>query len=275
MRSVLLSALLLGLCGADVGTYASVSRLIENRSIHAVPAGQHVVEYERSSLLGSLFTFLFGTFIGWWILFISAFLVSTPFINRYRAWVALRRYMAAQGQKFANPQNADARFQVAQIYLQARRYRKALGYAREAVTIAEANPVYAGAPYPYLRALGQALYGLRRYAEAREAYERALKARSDLGYFDALLGLAKTHYRSGDVKRAFEYAKHAAAEQESQLEPYFRWAQAAAWIGRSNEVDEARRRFWTIALRLPRFARQRRLWWRSAFLMFPLSRRIG
>lgn len=227
------------------------------------------------SVLEVLACFLFGTIFGWWVLFVGAFVLSMPFLNRYRAWLAKRRFMRAQGQKFANPQNADARFQLAEIYLQAGRHRPAEAYAREAVSIASTNPVYDGVPYAYLRALGQALYGRRRYAEATDAFQRALKAKSELGYFDALIGLAKARYRAGDVKKAFEFARHAVAEQESHLEGYFRWAQAAARLRRPDDVRAARDRFWKVALNQPRYARQRRIWWRLAFIAFPISRLVG
>jgi len=227
-------------------------------------------------VLGVLFSFLFGTIFGWWILLILAFTMVAPFLGRYRAWLAKRRFMAAQGQKFSNPQNADARYQLAEIYLEAGRWKQAHRYAYDAVAIAQTNPLFEGAtPYLYLRALGQALYGQRRYAEAVDAFGRALKARSDRGYVDALLGMAKARYRMGKTAEAFEFAKHAVAEEESNLEAYFRWAQAAAKMGRAADVAEARGRFWRIALKLPRYARQRRVWWRLAFATFPLSRLVG
>ncbi len=228
-----------------------------------------------SAVLGTIAWFLFGTFYGWWVLFAMAFVVSLPFLNAYRAWRAKQRFMAAQGQKFANPQNADARFQIAEIYLQAGRWKSAHPYAHHAVEIASQNPVYDGVPFAYLRALGRSLYGMRRYAEAADVFQRALKAKSELGYFDALLGVSKCAYRGGQLETALEYAKHAVAEQESHLEPYFRWAQAAAALGKAGEADAARERFWRTALALPRYARQRRLWWRLAFMTFPLSRLIG
>jgi Tfp pilus assembly protein PilF len=227
-------------------------------------------------VLSVIFSFLFGTIFGWWILLILAFTIAAPFLGRYRAWLAKRRFMAAQGQKFSNPQNADARYQLAEIYLEAGRWKQAHMYARDAVAIAQSNPLFEGAiPYLYLRALGQALYGQRRYADAVDAFERALKAKSERGYVDALLGMSKARYRMGKAGEALEFAKHAVAEETSNLEAYFRWAQAAAKMGRAAEVAEARERFWRTALKLPRYARQRRMWWRLAFATFPLSRLLG
>ncbi len=227
-------------------------------------------------VLRVLFSFLFGTIFGWWILLILAFTIAAPFLGRYRAWLAKRRFMAAQGQRFSNPQNADARYQLAEIYLEAGRWKQAHRYAYDAVAIAQTNPLFDGAvPYLYLRALGQALYGQRRYAEAVDAFDRALKAKSERGYVDALLGMSKARYRLGKTGEALEFAKHAAAEEESNLEAYFRWAQSAAKMGRAAEVAEARNRFWRVALKLPRYARQRRMWWRLAFATFPIARFLG
>jgi tetratricopeptide (TPR) repeat protein len=219
--------------------------------------------------------FLFGTIFGWWVLFIIAFLVSLPVIHRYRAWVAMRRFMRAEGQKFANPQNADARYQLAEIYAASGNWRRAAAYAEEAVAIAGTNPLFDAVPYGYLRCLGRAQYGRRRYAESAATYERALKAKSDLGYADALLGLAKARWRLREPEKALEFAKHAVAEQQSLLEAYFRWAQAAAQLGREPEVTEARRQFRKVAAALPAFAGKQRLRWRLAFATFPLSRHVA
>ena len=196
-------------------------------------------------------------------------------VQRYRAWGARRRYMAAQGAKLSNPQNAEARYGLAHLYAQARRWRRAQSYANEAVDVATDNPLYTGVPYAYYRVLGLSLYGLRRYAEAADVFERALKARSETDHLDALLGLAKANYRLGRYEQALDFARHAVAEQESALEGYFRWAQCAAKLRNAPETAEARRRFRAVAATLPWFARQRRLGWRFAFLLFPISRRIG
>jgi tetratricopeptide (TPR) repeat protein len=225
----------------------------------------------RPGILDALASFLFGTILGWWILLLGVFVLSLPLVHRYRAWLSLRRFMRAQGERLANPQNADARFQLAEIHLQAGRWKPAARYAGEAIAIASENPLFDGIPYAYLRCLGEARYGSRDYAGAEETFERALKAKSEMGYGDALLGLAKARYRLGRLEGALEFAKHAVAEQQSMLEAYFRWAQAAAALGRPDEVAAARQQFRRVAAGLPRFAHKKRLRWRLAFLAFPLS----
>ncbi len=231
--------------------------------------------HASGSLWQTLAWFLFSTIFGWWVLFIGAFIVSLPFIRAYRAWAATRRFIRAQGLKFVNPQNADARYQLAELHRAAGRWRPAAVFAEQAVGIASSNPLFEGVPYAYLLCLGQSFYGLRRFNESSAAFERALKSTSELGYADALLGLAKAKHRLGDHGKALEFAKHALDEQQSQLEAYFRWAQAAAKLGKFDEVSAATERFHTVAASLPRFAGRQRTRWRLAFLIFPISRRIA
>jgi len=98
---------------------------------------------------------------------------------------------------------------------------------------------------------------------------------SDTGYAEALLGVARSEYRAGRLAEAVAFGRHAVTENESLLEAYFRWAQAAAAGKEEAERTKAAEDFRRVAAALPPFARQRRLWWRMAFLFFPIARRIG
>lgn len=227
-------------------------------------------------LLRTLVWLLFGSIFGWWILFIIGAVIVGALRHRVRAWVRSRRYMGAQASKLANPQNADVRMGLAEIYLQGRRWKKAERYAREAIATAKDNPLYDGRiPYAFHTSLATALYGRRRYAEAEASFRDALASPSQTGYHEALLGLAKSLYRLKRCEEALDFARHAANENTSSLETYFRWAQAAAALGRGDEVGEARRRFHETARALPPFSRERRLRFRLAFAFFGLARRVG
>lgn len=219
---------------------------------------------------------LLYNWFAWWVAIVLLVLLATPFVHRFRLWQAKRRFIESQGSKLGNPQNADARFQLANIYADGRSWRLAHEYAADAVKVAEENPLFEGkVPYHFLRLLGDVLYRRGRIDEAVAAYRRSLEAKADLGHGDALFGLGRALLRKGDPEKAVEFLRHAIHENGSNLEAYFRLAQASALLGREGDVESARREFRAVAASLPRFARQRRLRWRLAFLLFPMTRHVA
>ncbi len=217
---------------------------------------------------------LFNLFF-WWIALIVLVVACTPLVRRFRTWQARRRFIDQQGARLQNPQNAEARFQLANIYAEGKAWRRTLRYAEEAVRTARENPLYEGrVPYHFLRLHGDALTHCGRHEEAVAAYGLALSAKSDLGHTEARFGLGKALYRQGKTAEALEQFRAVLKDHESNLEAYFRLAQAAVALGRAEEADSVRAEFWRVAAALPRFARQKRLRWRLAFLLFPLTRWI-
>ena len=211
----------------------------------------------------------------WWFAFIVAAVASYPLIRRLRLWQHKQRFIESQGRQLENPQNADARFQLANIYADGGSWRKALLYAQEAVRIAGESPLYdSRPPHHFLRLLGEALYRRGRHDEAVAAFRRALEEQTRTGPGDALFGLGRALLRKGDLEPAASTLREAVHENGSNLEAYFRLAQALAGLGRDAEVAAAHGDFRAAAASLPRFARKRRLRWRLAFLLFPLTRRI-
>ena len=213
----------------------------------------------------------------WWIVLLFVATVLYPRLQRWaRTSHAKSRFIESQGAKLENPANADVRFQLAHIYAEGRRWRRVVEYAGEAVRIARENPLFeGGVPYHFLRLLGEGLYHRRRYGEAVDVFEEAVKAKSHSGHADAWLGLGKARYRRGEAGKALEAFRSSLQENGSILETYFRAAQAAASLGKDAEVASLRAEFRRVAASLPRFARQGRLRFRLAFLLFPLARLLG
>lgn len=213
----------------------------------------------------------------WWVLAVLVLLIAWPRIHRLvRTTQAKARFIRQQGAQLQNPQNADARFQLANIYAEGRRWRRALGYAEEAVRVARENPHYAdGVPYHFLLLLGDALRNRGRYAEAVDAYGEAVSRPSTMGHAEALLGMGTAKLRLGDAEGALGSLRASLEENASSLEAYFRAAQASAALGRREETASFAESFRRTAASLPRFAkRQRRLRWRLAFFFFPLLRHL-
>jgi len=199
--------------------------------------------------------------------------VAWPFIKTVRLWQIKRRFIRSQGAKLQNPQNADARFQLANIYAEGGSWTKARQYAQLAVKVAEENPLYEGqVPYHFLRLLGETSLRKGDVDAAVQAFERALTAKSDLGHGEALFGLGKALHRKGELTKAFDTLNKAIEDNSSNLEGYFRLAQVAMDLRRPSHADLVKKEFWRVAAMLPAFAGRHRLRWRLAFAFFPISR---
>ena len=223
-------------------------------------------------LPGWLF-YLLGNWYFWPVYGAILYAVASPFIRALRLWQAKRRFIRSQGAKLENPQNADARFQLANIYAEGGSWARALEYARDAVKVAEENPLYEGrVPYHFLRLLGDAQLKKGRLDDAVASYRRALGVKSDFGHGEARFGLGKALYRKRELAAAFETLNQAIEDNASNLEGYFRLAQAATDLGRPDHAEKVKQEFRRVAASLPSFAGRHRLRWRVAFLLFPMTR---
>lgn len=209
----------------------------------------------------------------WPFIIAVVYFLGAPFVRAVRLWQAKRRFIRSQGSKLENPQNADARFQLANLYAEGGSWSLALKYAEQAVRVAQENPLYEGVvPYHFLKLLGDAYLAKGRADEAIDAYRKSLGSKSDFGHADARFGIGKAHLRKGEPAKAFDALRVAIEDNQSNLEGYFRLAQAAEDLGRHDDADKVKREFWKVAAALPRFAGKHRLRWRLAFLLFPMTR---
>lgn len=216
-----------------------------------------------------------GNILFWWVAFVAISVLSYPLVRGFRLRQSRGRFMESQSARLANPQNADVRFQLAHLHAEGGSWRRAEEHARDAVRVARENPLFEGqVPYHYLLLFGQALYHRARYGEAVEAFERALEAKAERGHGDARFGLGKALFRKGEAAKAVDAYRQALDENQSVLEVYFRLAQAAAVLGKEEEVEGVRAEFRRVAATLPRFAGRQRFRWRMAFYFFPLTRHL-
>lgn len=214
-------------------------------------------------------------FYFWWIALAALSAAAYPILRRLRLWQSKRRFMESQSARLENPQNADVRFQLANVYAEGGSWKRAESHAREAVRVAKENPLYEGkVPYHFLLLHGQALERRGRFGEAADAFREALLAKAERGHGDARFGLGKALLRAGEPGKALDVLRQAIGENQSNLEAYFRLSQAAAMLGREAEATSARAEFRRVARSLPRFAGRRRFRWRLAFFFFPLTRHV-
>ena len=222
-----------------------------------------------------LWDFLFGSIIGWWILFLIAAAAFGGLRVAWRAWFRRRRGMAANMARLSDSRNAEARYTLAVVHAESKRWKSSKALIEEAIAITSSDSRYNHVPHRFLRLRADCLYRLREWKAAVDAYHQALAVPSETGYADALLGVARSQLRAGRWKEAVAFSRHAIVEHESRLEAYYRWAQAASAGGDDAETARAKSEFRRVAALLPPFARQKRMWWRFAFMTFPISRRIG
>jgi tetratricopeptide (TPR) repeat protein len=209
----------------------------------------------------------------WWVGFIVLWVAAFPFVRAFRIWRETRRFMAAQGRQLENPQNAEARYLLASIYAQGRRWSRAAVLVDDAVRVARESDLYDRKPsYRMLCLQGRVRLARRDEAGAAEAYREALGAASDRGHAEARFGLGRALAGSGDAAGALEQYREASDAMGSTLEFYFRCAQASAMLGDAAGVAGARDAFRRMAASLPPFAGKGRLRWRLAFLFFGVTR---
>ena len=200
--------------------------------------------------------------------------ISAPVVRFLNFLRERNRFLRNEAANLANPQNADARLQLARIYCRRGRYRKALPYVEEAMKVAEENPLYDEIPPSFHRLHGDILFGMRRYAKAEEAFNETLQLGKDVEFGEIYLRLGRCALRQRKYEDALQWFQRSVKERSSYLETYFRIAQAAAKLGRRDEIRKAKEDFSRVAANLPKFVKQSPFKWRLAFVTFPFSRRL-
>ena len=174
--------------------------------------------------------------------------------------------MAANLARLSDARNAESRYALALVYSEGGKWKRSLPLIEEAIQITSSDSRYNHVPHRFLRLKADCLYGRGEWKAAGAAYRKALDVPSDTGYAEALLGVARSEYRTGRWKEAVEFSRHAVREQESRLESYFRWAQAAAAGG-----IPPRRRAAPSSAASRRCSRPPSSWlWCGSFLAFPI-----
>lgn len=216
--------------------------------------------------------------VGDWLLLLFVLFLLTPLgvLIRDALRTAIRgnRFRREREADLANSQNADARYQLALLYYEGGRPGKAEGYIAEAIRLTGSNPAYDGIPYRYLRLQGDILSARGRTEEAVATYRLALERPSELGHEDIHFGLGRTHRRLGLNEEALGWFQKANRDNGSRLETYFRIAQLCGQLGRAGEERAAIDEFGVAVGQLPRDTRERRLWWRFCFALYPLTRHL-
>jgi len=144
----------------------------------------------------------------------NGFLMADLWVDLGQAYVALGRSiqgMAAFRQAIrVNPTEVAAYAHLGQLLTESGRFREAVGIFRQALSMPNDDmaSLYCG--------LGTALNGLRRWDEARRAFQQAFALESRLP--EAAVGLATVSWRQGDQDAAWKYCRQA-LDQSPQMVP--------------------------------------------------------
>jgi tetratricopeptide (TPR) repeat protein len=227
------------------------------------PTGPWAVLQICCSGICGLLSFFFGSF--WGLLIIAYF--AFPWVrDRLWGWSRSRSFLASQHSALVNPVDADARFQLGNIYLRGRNYRKAIQYLQECLGIFAQYSNVPKDPHVYA-ALGHALRKAKRWDEALKIYEEGLALDSKLDYGDIHLGIANCRRLKGDQSKAKEWFEKTLKANESLAEAAYRLAVIA---GREGD-REAREKYLAECLDIvhtsPNYIKKKnRTWgWRARF----------
>jgi len=227
------------------------------------PSGPGTIIQICCSGLCGLFSFFFGSF--WGLLIIAYF--AFPWVrDKLWGWRRSRSFQSSQHSALVNPVDADARFQLGNIYLKGRNYRKAVQYLQQCLAIFAEYPSVPKDPHVYA-ALGHALRHLKRYDDALNIYDEGLALDPKLDYGDVHLGIANCYRLKGLQAQTKEWFGKTLKANESLAEAAYRLAVIA-----DREGDrKGRERYLTECLDIvhtsPNYIKKKnRSWgWRARF----------
>jgi tetratricopeptide (TPR) repeat protein len=215
-----------------------------------------------------LLSFFFGSF--WGLLIVAYF--AFPWVrDKLWGWRRSRSFLSSQHSALINPVDADARFQLGNIYLKGRNYRKAVQYLQECLAIFEQYPNVPKDSHVYA-ALGHALRQMKRYDEALKIYQEGLTLDPKLDYGDVHLGISNCFRLKGDRAQAREWFQKTLKTNESLAEAAYRLAVLGDKGGNREEKEKYLAECLDIVHTSPSYIKKKnRSWgWRSRF--FPLTK---
>jgi len=204
----------------------------------------------------------------WLLIVIVAF--GLPYLAVWlNGMTKTRRFVRARMSELANPHDASARFQLGQLHLKYRRYRRAQPYLEEALALQEKGDCV---DPRLLHALGDVLLGRRQWAQAIAMYERSLDLEPGGGQGDVFLRLGTAHRQLGNTDEAAAWLDKACDANRSLAEPIFRRACIHARQGHPDKANQLLDDFLPDANKLPAFIRRTNRRWILLMYLFPITR---
>jgi Tfp pilus assembly protein PilF len=206
----------------------------------------------------------------WFWLILLIFVV--PYISM---WLTrkneLRGFYRARMAELANPLDAGARYQLGNLYLKHKRYRKALPMLEEAYQIQKKSDHL---DPRLLEALGNTYLELGKHQQAREHYFESLKRDESGGMGEVFLQLGRAYQECKDNEQAREWLEKACEANRSLAESVFRLAVLNYYENKIELAQHQIREFLVDANQLPRLIRNRNRRWVRWMRLYPWSRFI-
>jgi tetratricopeptide (TPR) repeat protein len=181
-----------------------------------------------------LIWFLSHFLFSYWGLFLILIVVGPYIAEKVRFAQRRNAFLQHQKSNLINPDDSDARFQLAQLYLDGGRWKRAEQYFRQAIEIYQRHgetafdKLYLG--------LAQCCYNEGKYEEAIGNALDAVKVSERGTYGEAPLLLALSYSKRGQKEKAREWALKAAKENGTLSQAFY-------LSGILSEKEEARKHF--------------------------------
>lgn len=181
-----------------------------------------------------LIWFFLNFVFSYWGILLLILLVGPWVAEKIRFHQRRSDFLQHQKSNLINPNDADARFQLARLYADGKRWGPASRYFREAIEIYERR---GDVPFDKLYlGLASSLYKQGRFDDAISNSLRAVEVSERGTYGEAPLLLALAYRKKGDKVKASEWAEKASKENGTLSEAFY-------LAGTLAEKEQARRYF--------------------------------
>jgi len=214
------------------------------------------------AILLRLIGFFFTTWLGLFILvgvIIPALSASAYSWGRGRSRIGYLRL------KLVNPIDTAARYELAQTWIGARRYRAAERVLKEALAVCDDE---ARVHFAYARVL----FHLRRYGDAIAQAERAKEIDANFGYGDVEVLAGNALLNMDRPKEALAAYDEALSRNTSEIQARFKAAVAASRIGDGAAARKYLGDLHQAFIYLPPYARRKSWPWWTLAAVFPIAR---
>jgi tetratricopeptide (TPR) repeat protein len=194
---------------------------------------------------------------------ILALYLSAPVFHLLQSSREKRRLFRRMAAGKLNPQGFETRLELGEIYVRARRWRKAIEELEKAVEI--------DADHAHCRSLfGSALFHDCRYQEAVDNMEKALEIRPTEGYGRTQVFLGRGYEALGNSEKAIEWYRAATLRNTSICEPGYRLALV---FKKEGNLDDYRTQLREVVKRFSAFDRTN--YWKNLWFVLRARMRLA
>ncbi|MEC0230192.1 tetratricopeptide repeat protein [Paenibacillus alba] len=206
---------------------------------------------------GLLWRLVGNPFLALLILLVILYLLDRRFIgltpNIFKPFQLSRRASKLRNDLYANPHNTSAKLELARILLERKKYREALPYLEQTLTIMEDS---ADVHYE----IGLCYLKLGDLSKGESLMLEAVKLNPRVKFGEAYLRLGEA-LAPKEPERAASFIEQFRDLHSSSVEAYYRLGQLYKQLGRTEDAKRAYREALDIYRGLPRYSRRQQRRW--------------